>query len=217
MLDTQVSATVFIVDDQADITDMMEDLLSSVSIPVKAFQSGLAFLEYIQDHPDGAYGCLIVDMLMPRMNGIEVLTELKERDIGIPTIMMSGHGDVASAVQAMRLGAINFIQKPFGPQLLLNSVQEALRLSEEIRARDLRQQELLARVQKLTAREKEVFKLLSQGRDTKEIAAQLHISTNTVDSHRSHISRKMHAEGLSQLIVMGIQVAKSLSNQKDER
>lgn len=198
-----VATTVFIVDDHLETARSLGSLLTTLSLRNEVYGSGPAFLRRCSD---SICGCLVLDLLMPEMSGLEVLAELRQMGIEIPVIMMSAHGDIASAVSAMKMGAIDFLQKPYSSQLMINRIHEALRLNA---ARDIRNrlmQSALSAARAMTAREREVLKKMAEGCSTKEIANHLGISTKTVDVHRMHILEKMKANSTNQLIVMGVRI-----------
>lgn len=194
------TGTVYIVDDHPESIKALSQLLQTLAIPVETFTTPGAFLQRCAEPLDG---CLVLDMLMPEMNGIEVMAWLKERHIQVPTILVSAYGDIPSAVQAMRLGALDFIQKPFSIQTLINRIQEGLRINAERRVRDKARAAILAAVRGMTPREKEILKVILEGSSSKEIASRLNISTKTVDVHRMHIMQKMNATSPGHLIVLG--------------
>lgn len=196
-------STVYIVDDHAETVRSLTQLLRAVSLQTETFSSASAFL---QRSEEPLHGCLILDLLMPEMNGLELLSRLRERRIEVPAIMISAYGDVPSAVQAMRLGALDFILKPFSIQALINRVQEAMRLSANMRAERKEREALLAAARAMTPREREVMKLMLSGRNSKDIARHLRISSKTVDVHRMHIMRKMGTESITLLVIMGMKI-----------
>lgn len=201
------NGTVYIVDDHYETVKSLSQLLQSVSLPVETFTSASAFLLRCEQPLDG---CLVLDMLMPEMNGLELMARLKELRIRIPVIVVSGYGDVPSAVHAMRLGALDFIQKPYSVQAIINRIQEALRLNCQWREREKANAAILSAARGMTPREREILKVLVEGVSTKEIANRLRISTKTVDVHRMHIMHKMNACSAGHLIVMGMKIYEQL-------
>lgn len=202
--------TAYVVDDQKSMSDSLSQLMTSFDIKAECFNNPVVFLQQMKEKPPASTSCLILDLIMPEMSGLKVMAALDELSLRIPTIMVSAHGDVASAVQAMRLGALDFLAKPFSVQALVERVHEALRISEKQLERQSRSRVILQRAQKLTPREKQILRSITTGRDTKEIAAEMSISPNTVDSHRAHIFQKLEAQSLAQLIVLGLEVIDDL-------
>jgi len=196
-------ATVYVVDDDAAMRDSLCWLLSSVSLRAKAFASADEFLaEWDPSSP----GCLLLDLRMPGLNGLE-LQELLVRDgHQIPIIFLSGHGDVPTAVRAMQAGAIEFLTKPFSERFLLERVQAALE-QDALQRKQQRQSEVLrARYAVLTPREREVLHLVVAGRVNREIAEKLSISPKTVELHRSNLMKKMHADSIPSLVAMCLSI-----------
>lgn len=201
MTDNSQTPTVYIVDDEFSIRDSLQLLLESSGFEVHCFETADDFLaNYNPDQP----GCLILDVLMPAMSGIELQDVLMKKDINIPIIFISGHGDVTTSSKAFRAGAVDFFEKPFDNQALLSRINEALQNEIENWENNKRKRELLERFQNLTPREKEVLKLITSSNSNKEAAKILGISHRTIDVHRAHIMEKMRAESLSDLIVMAM-------------
>ena len=195
------TATVYIVDDEFSIRDSLQLLLESSGFTVRCFESAVDFLEnYNPDQP----GCLILDVLMPAMSGIELQDMLVKKNIDMPIVFISGHGDVTTSAKAFRAGAVDFFEKPFDNQALLNRIKEALQNEIEHWEKNRLKHELLERFRNLTPREKEVLQLITKSNSNKEAAKILGISHRTIDVHRAHIMEKMQAESLSDLIVMAM-------------
>jgi two-component system response regulator FixJ len=190
-----VKATIIIVDDDADVRDSLRALLEAADFGVVDFDSAKAFLAA----PAPRAGCMIVDIRMPDMDGLALQEELVKRDVGIPVIVVTGHGDVPLAVRAMKAGAVDFIEKPYDDELLLDSVRRALAAGRELRKPrvDPAIAELVA---SLTPREREVLEHLIAGRPNKVIAFELGISPRTVEIHRAHLMEKMRARSLPELV-----------------
>lgn len=194
-------ATVFIVDDDQAIRHAMELLMRSVGLGYEIFHSGDDFLEhYSPEKP----GCLVLDIRMPGMGGLELQQKLIELESTLPIIFITGHGDVPMAVKAMQKGAVDFIQKPFRDQELLDRVHEALRTEEERRSEREEQEDIAARIDKLTKREHEVMDLVVTGKPNKVIAYELGVSQRTVEIHRARVMEKMEARSLAELVRMQI-------------
>ncbi len=193
------SQTVFIVDDDPAIRIGMQALMESVNIVHEIFASADEFLQREQDH---RAGCLVLDIRMPGLGGLELQDELISRGNTLPIIFITGHGDVPMAVDAMQKGAVDFIQKPFRDQELLDRVREAL-LADKERRKELEQHaEVESRLQKLTKREREVFDLVVTGKPNKVIAYELGVSQRTVEIHRARVMEKMEARSLADLVRM---------------
>ncbi|MDX1515948.1 MAG: response regulator transcription factor [Woeseiaceae bacterium] len=196
---TQDPPTVFVVDDDPNIRSAMRALFDSVGQPCQVFPSAAEFLD-----SDGVSrpGCLVLDIRMPGLGGLELQQELIERGSDIPVIFITGHGDVPMAVEAMRKGAIDFIQKPFRDQDLLDRVGEALKTDRERRAAQQQRSTVADRSGQLTKREHEVFDLVVTGKPNKVIAYELGVSQRTVEIHRARVMDKMQARSLADLVRM---------------
>jgi RNA polymerase sigma factor (sigma-70 family) len=196
-----VEGTVFIVDDDAAVRKSLDMLVRSVGLPVKAFSSAQEFLDnYRADQP----GCLVLDIRMPGMSGLELQRHMKDVGIAIPIIIITGHGDVPIAVRAMKDGAMELLEKPFSKQLLLEHIGDALRRDHERRQKREQKSDVESRLTALTQREREVMELVVAGKANKEIAAALGISKKTVDVHRSRVMHKMQVESLPELVQLAI-------------
>lgn len=195
--------SIFVVDDDAAVRDSLVELIESVGLKVETFASAQAFLE-IYD-PDKA-GCLVLDVRMPEMSGLDLQEELNRRQAILPIIFITGHGDVPMAVEAMQRGAAEFIQKPFRDQDLLDRIERALQRDAENR-KALEQRRLSARrLNALTVRERQVLERVVAGKANKVIAIELGISQRTVEIHRARMMEKMQAATLAELINMMMQV-----------
>lgn len=193
--------TVYIVDDDAAVRDSLQWLLESVELSVAAFGSANALLAQVTPH---SRGCLVVDLRLPGMSGLDLMDELKKSGVNLPAIMITGHGDVAAAVRAMKAGALDFIEKPFRDEALLDRVRAALRQSEAQYVGDEYLREVTTRAQRLTPREVQVMGRVVQGKLNKEIATELGLSHKTIEVHRAHVMEKMQAGSLAQLVRMSI-------------
>jgi RNA polymerase sigma factor (sigma-70 family) len=193
------SQTVFIVDDDPAIRIGMQALMESVNIEHKIFASADEFLQGEEDH---RAGCLVLDIRMPGLGGLELQEELISRGNTLPIIFVTGHGDVPMAVDAMQKGAVDFIQKPFRDQELLDRIREALLTDKERREEFEQHAEVESRLQKLTKREHEVFDLVVTGKPNKVIAYELDVSQRTVEIHRARVMEKMEARSLAALVRM---------------
>lgn len=193
---------VYIVDDDEDVREGFGLLMDTVGQAYKAYATALAFLE---DYHDGMRGCLVLDIRMPRMSGLELQRKLIERGSLLPIIFITGHGDIPLAVEAMRRGALDFIRKPFGEQNLLDRINEALDIEDGKRRTQLDKQQVLDQFNSLSERELEVLELVAEGIMNKVVAQDLGISERTVEVHRSHIMHKLGVQTLAQLVRLKIE------------
>ena len=189
--------TVFIVDDDEAFRDSVQELVSSVGLPVRTFQSALEFLEGFDP---GQPGCLVVDVRMGRMSGVALQARLKEMGAQIPIVFISGHGDIAMAVNAIKEGAVDFVQKPYHEQQLLDAINEGLRRDSALRLPKNSVAGLEGRLAVLTSREREVIDLALKGHSSKAIAKALSISHRTVEQHRSRLLEKLGVGSINELL-----------------
>lgn len=181
--------TVFLVDDELDVSTALVWLLDSVKIHARAFQSGEEFLKALASHEGPC--CAVLDLRMPETSGLELLQRMNELNHRLPVIFLSAHGDVPAAVNAMQLGAIDFLQKPFNSQTFLDSINRAIRLARAAREQLSRESDMQNLIARLSDREKDVLQALLRGQTSKEIAKTLGISPKTVDVHRANIMHKL--------------------------
>lgn len=191
---------VYVVDDDQGMLDSTVWLLESVGLRALPFTDGRAFLEQCDPRLNA---CVLLDVRMPGMGGLQVQEDMRARGLELPIIFVSGHADVPIVVRAFKAGAVDFIEKPYNEQLLLDSVQRALNRDDRRASGGVRAA-LQARLDSLTQRERDVLLPLVQGYTTKEIARQLDISVKTVDLYRSRVMKRMEAERLSDLVGMAI-------------
>jgi len=196
-------AIVHVIDDDAAVRESVEFLLRASGIAARTYDSASAFLDAL---PTVESGCIVTDVRMPGISGIDLLRRLGEMRIRIPVIVITGHGDVPLAVEAMKVGAIDFIEKPFEDELLLESVRSALNRSRESAGREAQRTELQARLSTLTSRERDVLYGLVAGKPNKIIAFDLAISPRTVEIYRANVMTKMEAASLSELVRMALVV-----------
>jgi FixJ family two-component response regulator len=194
---TVKQAMVFIVDDDAAVRDGLSLLMKSVALPAKLFADAAGFLAQWQPEMSG---CLVLDVRMPGISGLELQKELIRRRITLPVIFITGHGDVQMAVEAMQAGAFDFLEKPFRDDDLLQRINQALALEQADREQGRRQEEVRQRVQSLTPRELEIARRLINGEPNKVVALELGISQRTVELHRAHVMEKMQARSLAHLV-----------------
>ncbi|MDH5573467.1 MAG: response regulator FixJ [Gammaproteobacteria bacterium] len=195
--------TVHIIDDDPATRDSLQWLIEAEDYQVRTFSNALSFLDNL---PDETVGCILTDIRMPEMSGLELYQALKEKSCSLPVIMITGHGDVAMAVNALKDGVYDFIEKPFDNRHLLERIEQALQQSlttqEDLAAR----QEIEARFETLTKREQEVMDKIVQGLSNKEMALELDISIKTIEVHRSRVMEKMNAPSLASLVRMSINI-----------
>ncbi len=198
---SEKNATIFIIDDDEAIRDSLDVLLKTVGLNATTFGSGDEFLEAY----DASWeGCILLDIRMPGTSGMEVQKQLAENGCRLPIIFITGHGDIPMAVEAMHVGAFDFIQKPFRDQDLLDRIDEALAAREEQEQQSTRKKTIQKQFQTLTPREQEVMQLVVHGAANKVIAMDLDVSQRTVEIHRSRVMEKMQARSLAALVRMSL-------------
>lgn len=193
--------TVFVVDDDQAMRNSLKWLIESVGLKVRTYGSAD---EFLGSHYPGRAGCLLLDVRMPGMSGLELQHHLAQEAIRMPVIIITGHGDVGMAVRAMKVGAVDFIEKPFNDEALLGSIRNALAADEKQRALRAQRADIAARLAELTPREHEVMEMVTEGRSNKEIAAALGVTAKTVEAHRARVMDKMRAESLAELVRMAL-------------
>lgn len=193
--------TIFVVDDDEAVRDSLGALLESAGFEVETFSSGADFLDRL-DPKRG--GCIVLDVRMPGLSGLEIQEKLTEKRITLPVIIITGHGDVPIAVQAIKAGAIDFIEKPFGDDVILESVGRALERGRRDKRDASSAAEIEARMARLTPRERDVLEQLVIGNPNKIIAYELGISPRTVEIHRARVIEKMEARSLSHLVRLAL-------------
>lgn len=193
------SSTVFIIDDDKEVRSALVLLMESVGLRAAPYDSAQAFLD---DYDPASPGCVITDVRMPGMSGLELQKKLNEMNLHPPIIVITGHGDIPMTVESMRHGALDFIEKPFNDQRLLDSVHRAIEIDATQRGQASKIAEIQARVESLTKREKEVMELIIRGKRNKNIADELFVSQSTVEAHRAKVMEKMEADSLSDLMRM---------------
>ena len=200
------SEVVFVVDDDASMRDAISRLLNAVGLTVQTFASARAFLNRrLPEVP----GCLVLDVRLPGLSGLDLQREMVERGIHIPVVFITGHGDIPMSVQAMKAGAVEFLTKPFRDQDLLDAVRSGIQLDRKEREERTELAELRDCVGLLTQREQEVMSLVVSGLLNKQIALQLGTSEKTIKIHRSQVMRKMRASSLADLVRMCLKLGTS--------
>lgn len=192
---------VIIVDDDDAVRESLTLLLEAEGLPTRAYSSGRDLLA-TDELPQR--GCLVIDVRMPDIDGLELQVQLLEKGVTLPVIIMTGHGDVPIAVQAMKKGAVDFIEKPFVDEVMLGSIRQALARSQRNQSGSEINAEIRQKIDQLTAREREVLDRLVVGRPNKVIAYELGISPRTVEIHRARVMEKMQAHSLSHLVRMAL-------------
>jgi two-component system response regulator FixJ len=199
--DAGAKPTVFVVDDDPAIRESLRWLIESVGLNVKVFATAHEFLE---GYNPALVGCLVLDIRMPGMSGLDLQNDLAARKVNIPILIITGHAEVPVAVRAMKAGALDFIEKPFSDQLLLDRIRRAIEKDTEFRQAHSQQAEVAARLAQLTPREREVMDLVIAGKANKIIASELGLSPKTVEVHRAHVMKKMQVESLADLVRLGM-------------
>lgn len=198
---SETADTVLVVDDDDGVRQSLAFLLRSARLPVETYASAT---ELIAKLPAGQAGCIITDVRMPGMSGIDLLRHVQSLPQPVPVIIITGHGDVPLAVEAMKYGAMDFLEKPFDDDALLNAVRAALDTRHQTERQDSERAETLTRLASLTVRERQVLDGLVAGRANKIIAFDLSISPRTVEIYRANVMTKMQAQSLSDLVRMAL-------------
>jgi two-component system response regulator FixJ len=192
---------VHVIDDDADVRQSLAFLLSTAGFAVRIHDSAVAFLKVL---PEVEEGCVVTDIRMPEVDGLELQRRLGERKRHLPVIVMTGHGDVPLAVEAMKAGAVDFIEKPFDDEVMLSAIRAALARHASDRERSARAAAIQGRIARLSDREREVLERLVAGKANKVIAYELGISPRTVEVYRANVMTKMQADSLSELVRMAL-------------
>lgn len=190
------SAIVHVIDDDPAMRSALQCLAESSGLTVATYASALDFLEHCDFSQPG---CIVADLRMPGMSGIQLLETLAERDAGMPVILISAHGSIPVVVRAMQRGALDFFEKPFEPQRVLDRIHDAIQHAERAHAAGAERRRAAERLTRLTAREREVLELLAAGHPTKTVALKLGLSAKTVHTHRAQVFRKLEVESLVDL------------------
>jgi len=192
---------VFVVDDDQAMRNSLKWLIESVGVQVESFASADEFLAQYQP---GRAGCLVLDVRMPGMSGLELQEYLVEKNIHIPAVVITGHGDVPMAVRAMKSGVVDFIEKPFNDEVLLDAIRRAIVFEERQRNQRAEHLQIQQRLSHLTPREHEVMSMVTDGKSNKEIANALGVSAKTIEAHRARVMEKMQAGSLAELVRMAL-------------
>lgn len=191
---------VHVIDDDGDARESLGFLLSTADVPARTYASAQEFLAVAAQ----VAGVVVTDMRMPEMDGLELVRRLSAMGVDLPIIVMTGHGDVPLAVEAMKAGVRDFIEKPYDDETMLGAIRAALSAVGESRAREEERAELLRRIESLSTRERQVLEGLVAGKANKVIAYDLDISPRTVEIYRAHVMTKTHAKSLSELVRMAM-------------
>ena len=192
---------VHVIDDDADVRQSLAFLLSTAGLAVRVHDSAVAFLKALPEVKDG---CVVTDVRMPGIDGLELQRRLGELELRLPVIVMTGHGDVPLAVEAMKAGAVDFIEKPFDDEVMLSAIRAALASQADDRERNARAAAIQERIARLSDRERDVLDRLVAGKANKVIAYELGISARTVEVYRANVMTKMQADSLSELVRMAL-------------
>jgi two-component system response regulator FixJ len=196
-------AVVHVVDDDVDVRQSLSFLLATAGLPVRLHESATAFLNVVKEPPSG---CILTDVRMPGIDGIELLRRVRKRGFSVPVIVMTGHADVPLAVEAMKQGAADFIEKPFDDDLLIVTIRSALDVHGRAAERNQQASAIQTRFTSLSERERQVLAALVAGKPNKVIAYDLDISPRTVEIYRANVMSKMQAGSLSELVRMALQI-----------
>jgi two-component system response regulator TtrR len=194
--------TAYVVDDDESIRTLWRWLMESNGIAVRTFATAE---EFIESYRNGGAGCLVLDIKLPDMSGLELQEYLNGRDIEIPIVFVTGHGDVPAAVSALKGGAVDFIQKPFSHREVLAIIANAFQRDAELRDRRARQLRIAGRLATLTEREREVLQRVIEGKPNKIIASELDISVKTVEFHRAKVMEKTGVDSVAELVQVAMQ------------
>jgi len=194
--------TAYVVDDDESIRTLWRWLMESNGIAVKTFATAAEFIEFYRS---GSAGCLVLDLKLPGMSGLELQEYLNGRDIEIPIVFVTGHGDVQAAVSALKGGAVDFIQKPFGHREVLAIIANAFQRDAELRDKRTRRSRIAGRLATLTEREREVLQRIIEGKPNKIIASELDISVKTVEFHRAKVMEKAGVDSVAELVQVAMQ------------
>jgi two-component system response regulator FixJ len=202
---------VAVIDDDSGLRDALAELFDSAGLECQGYDSAEAYFDALERGEARAQGCAVVDVCLPGKDGMSVLRRLVRMAPGFPVIMITGHGDVPMAVEALKTGAVDFIEKPFDPDSVLNAVRQALGRSAEDQRHHALIEQVLTRLDLLTPREREVVDHMVVGQSNKEIAAQLGISPRTIEIHRARVMEKMQVGTLAELVRLMVPIESTRS------
>lgn len=197
------NVTIHIVDDDPSMLKYLSELVSTINYKSKTYNDAN---EFLNSYTDSGHGCLVLDLRLPGINGLELHQQLENNKIDLPVIMISGFGDISTVVKAMKAGVLDFLEKPFKGQELLDLIHKAVNTHKESRKKNQSQNDTLACINSLTKREKQVLELVVDGVLNKDIAKQLGISIKTVEVHRSNVMEKMKVSSVTDLVRMWLEV-----------
>lgn len=200
---------IYLVDDDTDVLDSLKWLIESAGWRVSTFASSQELLDELSGDHAELSGCIIADVRLPGMSGLGLQQELIKRGVRLPVIIITGHGDVSMAVRAIKAGAIDFIEKPFPDQILLDRIGEAVIADDQRRKNEIQFINARHHYEKLSAREKQVMGEVVDGKPNKQIATTLGVCQKTVEVHRSHVMEKMQAKSLAQLVRIAVAIESS--------
>ncbi|GMR16550.1 MAG: response regulator transcription factor [Gammaproteobacteria bacterium] len=203
---TNKNVTIHIVDDDPSMLKYLSELVSTINYKSKTYNSAN---EFLNEYVDAGHGCLVLDLRLPGISGLELHQQLEKNNIDLPVIMISGFGDVSTVVKAMKAGVLDFLEKPFKGQELLDLIHNAVNQHKKNRLKNKSQNKTLQRINSLTKREKEVMELVVAGKLNKDIARQLGISVKTVEVHRANVMDKMEVSSVTDLVRMSLEVGDS--------
>jgi FixJ family two-component response regulator len=195
--------TVFVVDDNTGVRRSVEALMRSAELDIETYASGE---EFLAAYDPGRPGCLVLDIRLGQKSGLDLQDELRRRKAMLPIIVLTGHGNVPTSVRALKAGAVDFLQKPVPPRMLLERVQAAIEIDRQAREKLAEDAVVVERLARLTPREREIMELLLAGKTSKEIATALRLSVRTVEGHRRMVLSKMHVPSTAQLVRMMLSV-----------
>ncbi len=201
---TNKNVTIHIVDDDPSMLKYLRELVSSIGYQSKVYNDANEFLE---NYTADGYGCLILDLRLPGISGLDLHQQLEKNNIDLPVIMISGFGDISTVVKAMKAGVLDFLEKPFKGQELLDLVHNAISTHKKNRKKHKLQYKTQERIDSLTKREKQVMELVVAGKLNKDIAKELEISVKTVEVHRSNVMDKMEVSSVTDLVRMSLEVS----------
>lgn len=201
--------TIHIVDDDQSTRKYLQELVSTIKYKTKVYDSATNFLESYKD--DGV-GCLLLDLRMPEISGLDLQNQLISSSIDLPVIMITGYGDVPTAVKAMKAGVFDFIEKPFRAKFMIDRIHNAVNQHKKTRQNKQVDKDIIKLIDSLTNREKEVMDLVIQGKQNKDIALELEISVKTVEVHRANVMNKMQANSIVELVRMCLQIKETEEN-----